>query len=97
VLDEFGEVLHVLRFAGCPPGEAGCGACYVDLSAQRRVRAVVDEIAVAQGWVTESDLGAFGERVASRDGENKVVVAELEPSQPGLVNGAVDVPGVRLS
>jgi hypothetical protein len=35
--------------------DCGCGACNVDLNVQRRVRAVVDEGAVAQCWVTESD------------------------------------------
>jgi hypothetical protein len=33
VLDEFGEVLHVLRFADGAPGESGGGTGDVDLSA----------------------------------------------------------------
>jgi hypothetical protein len=33
VLDEFGEVLHVLRFADGAPGESGGGTGDVDLGA----------------------------------------------------------------
>jgi hypothetical protein len=45
VLDEFGEVLHVLRFADGTPGESGGGAGDVDLGAQPGVGPVVDEAA----------------------------------------------------
>jgi hypothetical protein len=48
VLDEFGEVLHVLGFAGGTAGQAGGGAGDVDLGAERGVGPVVDEVAVAQ-------------------------------------------------
>ncbi len=74
MLDEFGEVLHVLGYADGAPGESGGGAGDVDLGVQRGVGSVVDEVAVAQGWVAESDAGPSGQRVAMRDGENQAFI-----------------------
>ena len=68
----------------------------VDLGVQRGVGSVVDEVAVAQRWVAESDAGPAGQRVALRDGEDQVVVADLDAGQPGGVGGAVDEGDVQL-
>ena len=83
MLDEFGEVLHVLRFADGAPGEPGGGAGDVDLGVQPGVGPVVDEVALAQRRIGEFDAGPSGQRVALRDGEDQVVVADLDAGQRG--------------
>ena len=96
VLDEFGQVLHVLRFADGAPGESGGGAGDVDLGAEPGVSPVVDEVTPAQRRVAEFDAGPAGQRVVLRDGEDQVVVADLDAGQPGGVGGAVDEGDVQL-
>jgi hypothetical protein len=96
VLDEFGEVLHVLGFAGGAAGQAGGGAGDVDLGVQRGVGPVVGEVAVAQRWIGQVDAGSFGQWVVVGDGEDQVVVADLGAGQPGGVGGAVDEGDVQL-
>ena len=82
MLDEFGQVLHVLRFANGAPGESGGGAGDVDLGMEAGVGPVVDEVTLAPRRVAEFDAGPAGQRVALRDGEDQVVVADLDAGQP---------------
>jgi hypothetical protein len=96
VLDEFGQVLHVLRFADGVPSEYGGGAGDVDLGVEPGVNPVVDEVTFAHRRVAEFDAGPAGQRVALRDGEDQVVVADLDAGQPGGVGGAVDEGDVQL-
>lgn len=78
------------------PGESGGGAGDVDLGVQRGVGPVVDEVAVAQRWIAKSDAGPSGQRVALGDGEDQVVMADLDAGQCGEVGGAVDEGDVQL-
>ena len=96
VLHEFGEVLHVLRLADGAPGEPSGGAGDIDLGVQPGVGPVVDEVALAQRRVAKLDAGTLGQRVAMRDGEDQVVVANVDAGQPGRVSGAVDEGDIQL-
>jgi hypothetical protein len=96
VLDEFGEVLHVLRFADGAPGEPRGGAGDIDLGVQPGVGSVVDEVAIAQRRVAKLDAGTLGQRVAMRDGEDQVVVADVDAGQSGGVSRSVDEGDIQL-
>jgi hypothetical protein len=96
VLDEFGEVLHVLRFAHGAPGESRGRAGDINLGVQPGVGSVVDEVPLAQHRVAKFDAGTLGQRVAMRDGEDQVVVADVDAGQPGRVSGTVDEGDIQL-
>ena len=79
------------------PSESGTGARRVDLGAQSRVGAVLDEVPIAERPVAEPNGSPDCERVVAAHGQDEGVVAQLGGGQPGPIDRPVDEGDVQFA